>query len=122
MPFNKSGKHHLNTQKAMASDKMPPRPAKAAMPAKPGAPAGGVGDHMPGGVNEGDIDGDSTRTIITHGSDGSHMVDHADGEQTGPHGDIEEALDHIRMKHGMQKEPGEPRHGMPMHEHALQGI
>lgn len=119
MPFDSKGKHHLNTQKAMAGDKMPARPAK---PAKPGEAESGVGNHMPGGSSENDIGGDSSRTIITHGGDGSHMVDHADGDQTGPHGDIEEALDHIRMKHGMQKEIGEPRHGMPMHEHALQGI
>ena len=121
MPFDGKGKHHLNTQKAMASDRMPPRPAKAAMPAKPGEAESGVGNHMPGGANENDIGGDSSRTIITHHDDGTHSVQHADGDET-PQGELEDALEMIRAKHGMQREVGEPRHGMPMHEHALQGL
>jgi hypothetical protein len=112
MPFDKKGGHHLNTQKAMASDKMPPRKQS-------GEGGAGVGDPMPGGANEHDIGGDSSRTIITHGDDGTHSVMHHDGEESGPHMDLEEALEMIRAKHGSRMEPAAPRHGMPMHEHAM---
>lgn len=114
MPFDKAGKHHLNTQKMMASEKLPPAKPKKQMDQ-------GVGDPMQGN-DETDMGGDSTRTMITHGDDGSHTVDHADGEQTGPHDTIEDALDAIHQKHGgmMQHESGVPRHGTPMHEgHAM---
>lgn len=115
MPFDKSGKHHLSTQKAMSADKFPPR--------KP-MPKEGVADPMQG-KDEQEMTGDSTRTIINHNDDGSHSVMHADGEETGPHDGIEEALDMIHQKHGGLPPPGmhegaAPRHGMPMHEgHAM---
>ena len=120
MPFDSKGKHHLNTQKMMAAEKMPPP-----KPPKPPMAGGGVGDPM-AGKNENDMGGDSTRTMISHNDDGSHMVDHADGEQTGPHDTIEDALDAIHQKHGGAMPPhgmhegAAPRHGMPMHEgHAM---
>ncbi len=109
MPFDKKGGHHLNTQKAMHADKMPqPKPDS------------GVGDPM-GGKSEQEVSGDSTRTIVNHNDDGSHSIDHADGEQTGPHDSIEEALEMILAKHGggMQQSAA-PQHGAPMHEgHAM---
>lgn len=119
MPFDKAGKHHMNTQKAMASDKMPPAKPKKQMDQ-------GVGDPMKGN-DETDMGGDSTRTMIDHNDDGSHSVQHADGEVSGPHDSIEEALAMIAAKHGggmehpgMQHESGVPRHGTPMHEgHAM---
>jgi len=121
MPFSKDGKHHLNTQKAMAADKMPPP-----KPPRPPKPDMGVGDPMKGN-DETDIGGDSTRTILSHNDDGSHSVMHADGEETGPHDTIEDALDAIHQKHGGamphgMHEGAAPRHGMPMHEgHASMG-
>ncbi len=120
MPFDSKGKHHLNTQKMMAAEKMPPP-----KPPRPPKPDMGVGDPMKGS-DETDIGGDSTRTMIDHNDDGSHSVQHADGEQTGPHDSIDEALAMIAAKHGggmhpgMQHESGVPRHGTPMHEgHAM---
>ena len=115
MPFDKKGGHHLNTQKAMAADKMPPR-----RPNNAGKPNSGVGDPM-GGKDEQEVTGDSTRTIVSHNDDGSHSIQHADGEQTGPHDSIEEALEMILAKHGggMQHSAA-PQHGAPMHEgHAM---
>ncbi len=110
MPFDKNNRHHLNTQKAMHADKMPP----------PKMDKAGVGDPM-GGKSEQDIGGDSTRTMISHNDDGSHSVDHADGEQTGPHDSIEEALEMIMQKHGGgMHQSAAPQHGAPMHEgHAM---
>lgn len=119
MPFDKFGKHHLNTQKMMASEKMPKKSPNIHKQSGEGAP--GVADPM-GGKNEQDVAGDSTRTIINHNDDGSHSVDHADGEQTGPHDTIEDALDVIHAKHGGQPpmHGAQPHHGMPMHEgHAM---
>lgn len=120
MPFDKSGKHHLNTQKMMAADKFPPKSPN--MHKQSGEGAQGVGDPM-GGKAETDIGGDSTRTTIMHNDDGSHSVMHHDGEETGPHDTIEDALDVINAKHGMtprMQEKGEPaHHGMPMHGHAM---
>jgi len=116
MPFGKDGKHHLNTQKAMAADKMPPR-----RPDNAGKPNSGVADPM-GGKDEQEVTGDSTRTILSHNDDGSHSVMHHDGEETGPHDSIEEALEMIAAKHGagMQHASAAPHHGMPMHEgHAM---
>jgi len=119
MPFDGKGKHHLNTQKAIAADKMPP-------PRPPKPPMAGVGDPM-GGKDEQEVTGDSTRTILSHNDDGSHSVMHHDGEETGPHDTIEDALDAIHQKHGGamphgMHEGAAPRHGMPMHEgHASMG-
>ena len=51
-----------------------------------GAPAGEGG---PGG-----------QTVMTHNEDGSHSVQHADGEQTGPHASLHEAMAHIAQHSG----------------------
>ena len=113
MPFDKAGKHHLNTQKAMASDKAGPNKHKQS-----GEGAKGVGDPMPEGADEQDVAGDSTRTIINHNDDGTHSVMHHDGEETGPHMDIAEALEAVQAKHGMMHGGAKPMHGQPVHEHA----
>ncbi len=117
MPFDKAGKHHLSTQKAMASDKAGPSPNKHKQSGE-GAP--GVKDAMPDAEM-----GDSTRTVINHNDDGTHSVMHHDGEETGPHMDIQEVLDAINAKHGgdMGQPPaddGMMKHHMP--EHALSGM
>ncbi len=122
MPFDSKGKHHMNTQRAMGADKMPkkpPMPAKAPnVHAQSGSGADGVQDHIP------DEDmGDSTRTMISHNGDGTHSVMHDDGEETGPHDTIEDALAAVAAKKGggmMQHGGAAPHHGMPMHEgHAM---
>ncbi len=38
-------------------------------------------------------------TVITHHPDGKHSVEHSDGEQSGPHEHLHEALAHVSMKH-----------------------
>ena len=121
MPFDSQKKFHMNTQRAMAADKMPkkpPMPPKAPnVHSQSGSGEGGVKDAMP------DEDmGDSTRTMISHNGDGTHSVQHDDGEETGPHETIEDALAAVMAKKGgggMQHEGGMPKHGMPMHEHAM---
>lgn len=40
------------------------------------------------------------KTEITHHMDGTHSVMHHDGEESGPHGSIDEAMDAVKMKHG----------------------
>lgn len=42
---------------------------------------------------------DGEKTTITHHPDGKHSVEHADGEKTGPHEHLHEAMAHISMKH-----------------------
>lgn len=74
----------------MGADKLPePKPR----------PQPGVGDPMPPGKNESDMGGDSTQTVITHHGDGTHSVEHHDGEQSGPHEHLHEAFAHISAKH-----------------------
>lgn len=97
MPLDKKGRFHMNTQRAMASDKMGDGPNKHK---QSGEGAKGVSDPMPGGADESDLNGDSTRTVITHNDDGTHSVMHHDGEETGPHDLIEDAMEVIRAKHG----------------------
>lgn len=117
MPFDKKGSFHMNTQRAMASDKMG---GSANKHKQSGEPSPGVADHTPD-----EDQGDSTRTIITHNDDGTHSVMHHDGEETGPHMDMQEALDAIHAKHGGDMgeelaEEGMMKHHMP--EHALSGM
>ncbi len=125
MPIDKKGKFHLNTQKAMHADKFGGMPAPVK---KPPMGANGVGDPMAAGENESDIGGDSTETRITHHGDGTHSVMHHDGEETGPHPDIEEALDTIHAKHSMGGEKPNMARFMheearePEHAHSLRGM
>lgn len=56
--------------------------------AMPKAGSGGEGEHASGG----------NKTTIEHHGDGSHSVTHADGEKTGPHKSIGEAMMHIHSK------------------------
>lgn len=58
----------------------------AAMP-KPG----GEGEHAGGGGGN--------KTTIEHHPDGSHTIHHADGETTGPHKHMGEAMMHLHAKH-----------------------
>lgn len=104
MPLDKGGKFHFNTQRAMAADKAGPNKHKQS-----GEKAEGVGDPVPGGAAKGE-DMDSTQTVIHHHPDGTHTVDHHDGEKTGPHHSIHEAMQHVKAKHG--EEPDED--GMDM--------
>ena len=150
MPFDGKGKHHLNTQKAMAADRMPPRPAKPASAPKPQSGDGGPGvqDAMPHGADETDMGGDTTRHLtemqagmggkhahIHQGDDGSVTTHHVgeDGVVQGPHEhpDLEAAHQHLMAAMQEERAEGEggapsrglhPKHNMPMHEHALQGI
>ena len=97
MPLDGKGRFHLNTQRAMGADKFR---AREGMPPKrqSGEGAAGVGDPMAKGANESDIGGDSTQTTITHNGDGTHSVQHADGDETGPHEHLHEAFAHISAK------------------------
>ena len=121
MPFDSSGKHHMNTQRAMGADKMPKKPARPAKPANQHAQSGSGAEGVQDNVPDEEM-GDSTRTMISHHGDGSHSVQHDDGEETGPHETIEDALAAVMAKKGggmMQHPGGAPQHGMPMHEHAM---
>lgn len=99
MPFDKSGKHHLNTQKAMASDKAPAKAPAPPVETAPAAPMTG------------------TQTIIDHNDDGTFSVTHADGEQSGPFMDMAEALDTVMAKDGGMEQTGE---AMPQEQTAEQ--
>ena len=87
MPTDKSGRFHLNTQRAMASDRMA-APAKkaAAVSSKVDSPAG---DREAGG--------ESSTTLHDHG-DGTFHTESHDGERT-EHPSIGHALVHLAAKH-----------------------
>ncbi len=57
--------------------------------AMPKAGSGGEGERASGG----------NKTTIEHHPDGSHTVNHADGDKTGPHAHLGEAMMHIHSKH-----------------------
>ena len=78
----------------MASDKMANEHKQS------GAPSPGVQDAKPDSAA-----GDSTRTVIHHNDDGTHMIEHSDGETTGPHMDMAEAMENIMAKHGGGMDP-----------------
>ncbi len=44
-------------------------------------------------------DAGGEKTTIMHHPDGKHSVEHSDGESSGPHDQLHEAMAHISMKH-----------------------
>jgi len=43
---------------------------------------------------------DGEHSTIHHHGDGTHSVEHSDGEKSGPHGHLHEAMAHVAKKHG----------------------
>lgn len=56
--------------------------------------------NRPGGGAPAGEGGPGGQTTITHHEDGSHSVQHADGEQTGPHANLHEAMAHVAQHSG----------------------
>lgn len=132
MPTDKVGKFHLNSQRAMASDKMPTMPKMPTAPSEsktPGAPA--ANEHEQSPVHEHlkamhDEMGGKHMHVHSKG-DGTHTTHHIgdDGEVMGPdeHGDTESMKEHVGSVMGdgetmMEKDdaPMPAHHGMMSHE------
>ncbi len=137
MPFDKKGGHHLNTQKAMASDKMPNLHKQS------GERASGVGDPQPGGTSAASDSGDTAaghlqalhdsmggrHAHIHQGDDGSITTHHIgdDGMVQGPH--QHDSMDAVRehLMQVMEEErqegegDGEPMRGKPEHAGIMSG-
>lgn len=96
MPTDKAGRFHLNTQQAMASDKMAgSQPAPAAKPIGPQAPQ--APEQLgPEGPAAGEVK-------ITPNGDGTYMVE-LDG-QAEVMGSLEEALEWVRQQSGSGDDP-----------------
>lgn len=90
MPFDSQKKFHLSHQQARHADGMKGGGMKALTPKEPGAHEGEK--PMEGGGGE--------HSTIHHHEDGTHSVEHSDGEKSGPHAHLHEAMAHVAAKHG----------------------
>lgn len=93
MPLDSMGKHHFSGQQARHADGMKGMKGGSA----PKAPA-----MKSPGAHEGDepkAEGGAHSTIHHH-EDGTHSVEHSDGEKSGPHAHLHEAMAHVAAKHG----------------------
>lgn len=99
MPFDSQKKFHLSGQQARHADGMKGGPPKGGPPKGGGmkAPAmkefGAQKDMEPMG-------GGGAHSTIQHHEDGTHSVEHSDGEKSGPHAHLHEAMAHVAAKHG----------------------
>lgn len=92
MPMDSMGKHHFSSQQARHADGMK------------GMKSGGMKAPAPkmAGAHEAEepkADGGEHSTIHHH-EDGTHSVEHSDGEKSGPHAHLHEAMAHVAAKHG----------------------
>lgn len=122
MPLDKSGKFHMNTQRAMAADKMPPMKPKSPTGKEPMGkepPMHEGGEHEPGSIaahlSEMHAEHGGQHMHVHQGEDGAittHHVGH-DGKVEGPHEhpDMETVKDHMDAVMG-EHEPAPAMAGM----------
>lgn len=90
MPFDSQKKFHLSGQQARHADGMKGGSAPKAPAMK--EPAAQEGEKPMAGGGE--------SSTIHHHEDGTHSVEHSDGEKSGPHAHLHEAMAHVAKKHG----------------------